>query len=134
MAGLFSLDVPGRMTRRLAGVALLGQAMTVFFGALVARQFAIAGDEPEGRATVYLVGGVGLAGLCVLASGVLRRRGGVLLGWSAQVLTLASALVLPAMAIVALIFGGLWWMCLAQGGKIDDIRAQWERDEAAGES
>jgi hypothetical protein len=134
VAGLFSMDVPGKMTRRLAAVALLGQAMTVFFGALVARQFALAAGEPDARATTYLIGGLGLALLCVVASGLLRRPGGVLLGWLVQLLTLACALVLPAMAIVALIFGGLWWMCLSQGGRIDDIRAQWERDEPAGPS
>jgi len=56
----------------------------------------------------------------------------VLLGWLVQLLTLATAVVLPAMAIVALIFAGLWWMCLAQGAKIDAIRAQWERDDPTG--
>jgi len=131
VTALFTSDVPGKMTRRLGAVALLGQAMTVFFGALVARQFAVAVDEPD-RATTYLVGGSALALLCVVASGLLRRRGGVLLGWLVQLLTLASALVLPAMAIVALIFGGLWWMCLTQGGRIDDIRAQWEREDPTG--
>lgn len=121
--------VPGKFTRRLSAVALLGQALTVFFGALAARQFAVAGGDPDGRATAYLIGGTALALACVVVSGVLRRPGGVLLGWVVQGLTFATAFVLPAMAIVGLIFGGLWWLCLVQGNKMDAMSAQWAADE-----
>ncbi|MGC1207334.1 MAG: DUF4233 domain-containing protein [Ornithinimicrobium sp.] len=130
MSGVLFFDVPGKFARRLAAVALLGQAMTVFFGGLVARQFAVADGDPDGRATAYLIGGCALALLCILASGMLRRPGGVLLGWVIQLLTLASALILPAMVAVAVIFGGLWWMCLSQGKKMDDMSAQWAADES----
>ncbi len=125
---LFS--VPGKFTRRLSAVALLGQALTVFFGAIAARQFAVAEGDPDGRATAYLIGGTALALACVLVSGMLRRPGGVLLGWVVQILTIATAIVLPAMAIVGLIFGGLWWLCLVQGNKMDQMSAQWAADES----
>lgn len=127
--------VLGKMARRLAAVSLLGQAMTVFFGGLVARQFEVAAGDPEGRANVYLAGGIGLALVCILASGLLRRPSGVWVGWGCQVLTLASALVLPAMAIVAVIFGGLWWLCLSQGRKMDELTARWaeQDDDPAGD-
>lgn len=95
--------------------------MTVFFGGLVARQLEVATGDPDGRANAYLVGGIALAVLCILVSGLLRRPGGVWLGWGVQVLTLASALVLPAMVIVAAIFGALWWLCLSQGHKMDQL-------------
>lgn len=113
------------MTRRLAATTLIGQGMTVFFGALVARQLEVAVDDPDGRADVYLVGGIVLAVLCIVVSGLLRRRWGIWLGWGMQVLTLASAVVLPAMAIVAVIFGGVWWLCLSQGHKVDQLTAEW---------
>jgi len=122
--------VPGKFARRLSAVALLGQALTVFFGAIAARQFAVAGGDSDGRATAYLVGGCVLAVLCVLVSGMLRRTGGVLLGWIVQVLTFATAVVLPPMAIVGLIFGGLWWLCLVQGNQMDTMSAQWAADES----
>ncbi len=131
MTAVFSSAVPGKLTRRLAAVALLGQAMTIFFGALVARQFALAGGDPQGRATAYLIGGCLLALLCVVASGLLRRPGGVLLGWAIQVLTLATAVVLPAMIAVTAIFGGLWWLCLSQGAKLDRVSAQWDAEGAS---
>lgn len=125
--------VPGPMTRRLCGAALMAQAVSVFFGALVAWQLgrATGGDGPADP-SVLLAGGLALALLCLLASGALRSRAGVGLGWLCQLLTLASALVLPAMVVVAVLFGGLWWLCLTQGQRIDADRARWaaESDEA----
>lgn len=124
--------VPGPMTRRLCGATLLAQAMSVFFGALVVWQLArVTGrDDPA----LLLAGGIALALLCLLASGALRSRAGVWLGWACQVLTLASALVLPAMVVVAVLFGGLWWLCLTQGQRIDADRARWAAEaDGAGE-
>ncbi len=109
------------MTRRLAATSLVGQAMTVFFGGLVARQLEVAAGDPHGRANAYLIGGIALAVLCILVSGLLRRPGGVWLGWGVQALTLGSAVVLPAMVIVAAVFGALWWLCLSQGHKMDQL-------------
>ncbi len=127
-------SAPGRMTRRLAAITLAGQAMTVFFGALVARQFELAAGDPQGRANAYFVGGCALAVFCLLVSGLLRRRAGIWLGWLAQALTLATAVVLPAMAIVAVIFGVLWWLCLSQGHKMDELTARFQAEQAAGQT
>lgn len=124
--------LPGKMTRRLAATTLIGQGMTVFFGGLVARQLEVAADDPDGRANTYLIGGIALAVLCILVSGLLRRRWGIWLGWGVQVLTLVSALALPAMALVAIIFGGVWWLCLSQGHKVDQLTAEWASAEQSG--
>lgn len=115
---------PGILTRRLCGATLVAQALSVFFGALVAWRLGQAYDDQ--RASAYLVGGVALALLCVVAAGALRSRLGLQLGWLAQLLTLASALVLPAMVIVAGIFGTLWFLCLRQGRRMDELTVQRE--------
>src|SRR5699024_7713365 len=47
---------PGILTRRLCGTTLLAQAMSVFFGALVA--WRLAGTTGDERATFYLWGGL----------------------------------------------------------------------------
>jgi hypothetical protein len=47
----------------------------------------------------------------------------VTLGWLIQAATFASALVLPMMAIVGVIFTLLWVVCLWQGQRIDAIQA-----------
>lgn len=121
--------IPGILTRRLCGATLLAQAICVFFGALVA--WGLAEVESDPRATTYLWGGIGLAVLCVVAAGALRGPAGVPLGWLAQLLTLASAIVLPAMLFVAVIFGGLWLLCLTQGRRMDKITAQRDAEARA---
>ena len=65
----------------------------------------------------------GLALLCLVAAGLMRTPFGVTLGWLIQVATLLSALVLPMMAIVGVIFTLLWVVCLWQGQRIDAIQA-----------
>lgn len=122
--------IPGTLTRRLCAATLLAQAMCVFFGGLVAWRLAEAQGADGSR--LLLWGGVALALLCVLAAGALRGRAGVALGWLAQILTVASGVVLPAMLAVGLLFGLLWWLCLSQGMRMDRLTAQRER-EAAGQ-
>lgn len=113
---------PGTLTRRLCATTLVAQALSVFFGALVAWRLGQTNGDP--RATAYLWGGVAIAVLCLVAAGALRGRAGIALGWLAQLLTLATGLVLPAMLLVAGIFGGLWWLCLSQGIKLDRLTAE----------
>lgn len=120
---------PGILTRRLCAATLLAQAIAVFFGALVAWRLGDVSGDP--RATTYLWAGVAIALLCLVAAGALRGRAGVALGWLAQALTLASAVVLPAMLVVAVIFGGLWWASLTQGRRMDQITAQRDAEARA---
>lgn len=123
--------IPGTLTRRLCATTLLAQAMSVFFGALVAWRLAQTTGDP--RAAAYLWGGLALTALCVLAAGALRGRWGVRLGWLVQFLTLAAGVVLPAMLVVAGLFGFLWWLCLTQGIRMDALTAQREAQERQAE-
>lgn len=113
---------PGSMTRRLGGATLVAQALSVFLGALVAWQLDNALGGEQGVRNLVALGAVSL--LCLLAAGGLRTRAGVVLGWACQVLTLATAVLLPAMAVVALLFGLLWWWSLRAGSRIDAVRDQ----------
>ena len=125
----------GKFTWRMLATVLLGQSIVVFFGALVARAIAAAGLDAS-RSTTYLLVGSGLAVLCILAAGLLRRPIGLLLGWLVQVLTLVSALVVPGMLIVGVIFLALWITCLVQGRRIDAAqsgRGAADGEESAGE-
>ncbi|MEP7035603.1 MAG: DUF4233 domain-containing protein [Actinomycetota bacterium] len=107
------------MTRRLAGTVIAAQGLAVFFGALVARGLASASGSETSSA--FLVVGSLLAVLCILDAGLLRRPWGVTLGWALQVATLASAVVVPTMLVVGVLFGVLWLTALAQGRKIDRL-------------
>ena len=121
----------GKFTFRLLAMALFGQAIILSFFALVARGNAIADDRPDDGQQLLWVG-LGLALVALLASGLMRRPYGVTLGWVVQALTWASALLVPAMVGVAVVFTALWVLLLFQGSKIDRIVAQREADADSG--
>ena len=121
----------GKFTFRLLAMALFGQAIILSFFALVARGNAIADDRPDDGQRLLWVG-LGLALLALVASGLMRRPFGVTLGWLVQALTWASALLVPAMVGVAVVFTLLWVLLLLQGSKIDRIVAQREADADSG--
>ena len=119
----------GKFTYRLLAMALFGQAVILSFFALVARGNAIADGRPDDGQQLLWVG-LGLALLALLASGLMRRPWGVTLGWVVQALTWASAVLVPAMIGVGLVFTGLWVLLLLQGGKLDRLVAEREAAEA----
>ena len=121
----------GKFTFRLLAMALFGQAIILSFFALVARGNAIADGRPDDGQQLLWVG-LGLALLALVASGMMRRPFGVTLGWLVQALTWASALLVPAMIGVAVVFTALWVLLLLQGSKIDRIVAQREADADSG--
>ncbi len=121
MSGLVLFGRTGPFTWRMCATVLVGQSVIVFFGALVARGISLASDS--GPATAYLLVGSALAVLCLVAAGLLRTPVGVTLGWLIQVATFASAVVVPLMAVVGIIFTALWVLCLVQGSRIDRLQA-----------
>ena len=62
----------------------------------------------------------------------MRRPYGITLGWLVQALTWASAVLVPAMVGVALVFTALWVLLLVQGTKVDRIVAEREREPSRG--
>jgi hypothetical protein len=130
--------VPGKTTRRLAGVVIGTQGLAVFFGALVARGLAAARDSQASN-TFLLLGSL-LAVLCILDAGLLRWRWGITLGWVLQIATFASAFIVSMMLPVGVVFGALWVTALVQGPRIDDhiqrVDAQWNaaQENAASEA
>ena len=89
------------------------------------------GRAGEVDAPAWLVWGGGIPFVLALgyATGQQRKRWGRWLGWALQAPLLAAGLVEPAIAIMGVIFLGLWITALRLGGRIDRERA--ERDAAA---
>ena len=110
---------------QFAQTMLILEACCVFFGTLVA--YGLRAADP---AVVWGVGG-GLALLLVLASGMIGRPGGYVVGWVLQGWMVAAAILLPSVArdigvVVALVFVALWVMALRLGGRIDRERAEFD--------
>jgi hypothetical protein len=108
---------------RLLATCLVLEAFVVFFATLVATALSSVPD-----ATVWTVGLV-LVVVCVLAAGLARRPGGVVVGWVVQALVLATAFVVPAMAVLGVAFAALYGWFVVLGGRIDGDRAAYEAGE-----
>lgn len=71
-----------------------------------------------------IVWGAVVAVLMIAASGTLRWRWGVAVGWALQVVLLTGAILVPAILIVALIFGGMWAYATIKGASLDRRNAR----------
>jgi len=70
-----------------------------------------------------VVAGSVLAVLMILTAGLLRYRWGIAVGWALQVVLALGAILVPAVLIVALVFGGMWGYATIKGAELDRRRA-----------
>lgn len=120
---------PPTMTVRLMAAALGLEAVVVFFAALTAIGLS---DGTGPSRTALLVGGSVLAVVFVLAAGLVRRPGGVAIGWALQLVLVALGFVVTAMFVVGVLFTLMWLWFLALGRRVDADRRRWAADLAAG--
>ena len=106
----------------LGSIVLVFESIVVFLGGLTVYglQALPAGIEPWWG----IVGGTVLAALMLLTAGLLRHRWAIWLGWALQGILLLGGLVLPALVVVALIFGGMWGYATIKGASLDSRNAQ----------
>ncbi|MGP4096648.1 DUF4233 domain-containing protein [Nonomuraea sp. KM90] len=88
--------------RRL-GASVLGMEAIVA-GLITPVAIAVVGAEPWLAVTV----GIGLAVLCVVAAGLLKRPFGYVLGSVVQVLAICAGFLVPTMFFLGAIFAALW--------------------------
>ena len=106
--------------RVLGSAVLVLQAVVIGLATLVGLDLA-----DVDTAAVAWTGGL-LAALCVVATGLLGSRVGVVLGSLVQVGCLATGFVLPAMFFVGVLFLVLWVAAVHLGRKGDAVRAAHE--------
>jgi len=80
--------------------------------------------------TWALTVGLGLAVLCILVAGSLRRPQAYLLGHAIQVAAICMGFLVPIMFFVGLMFASLWFGAFFLGRKIEDDKARWAREAA----
>ncbi|OZD30895.1 allophanate hydrolase [Rhodococcus sp. 06-1477-1B] len=105
------------------GAVVLGfESIIVFLGGLVVYGLKVLpfGIEPWWG----IVGGVVLAVAMVAVSGSLRHRWALFAGWGLQVVLLLGGFLVPALAVVALIFGGMWAYATIKGAALDRQNAR----------
>lgn len=101
----------------LGSVVLGFESIVVFLGGLVIYGLRVL--PPGIEAWWGVVAGSILAVLMMLTAGLLRHRWAIALGWVLQVVLALGALLLPALALVALIFGGMWAYATIKGASLD---------------
>ncbi|MRH29911.1 DUF4233 domain-containing protein [Microbacterium sp. SYP-A9085] len=82
-----------------------------------------------------IVGGAVAAVLMLLVGGLLRHRWALVLGWVLQVVVALAAFLVPAIVVVAVVFGGMWAYATIKGASLDrrNARLASEADSANGE-
>jgi hypothetical protein len=99
----------------LASSVLIMEFLVMCFAMLLAKD----NHEPS-----TIIAGAIIAVLMVLTPGLLRKKWGWILGSILQILMIGYAVVVPSMAIVGVIFGGLWIAAIVVGRKGEAARAR----------
>ena len=99
---------------------ILGSAVLVmeFFVMCFAMLLAKDNHEPS-----TIIAGTIIAIAMLLTPGLLKKRTGWVLGSGLQFLMIGYMVVVPSMAVVGLIFGGLWIAAIVVGRRGEAIRA-----------
>ena len=100
--------------RMLASAVLVMEFFVMGFAMLLAKD----NHEPS-----TIVAGAIIAILMLLTPGLLKKKLGWFLGSFLQILMIGYAVVVPSMAIVGVIFGGLWIAAIVVGRKGEAARA-----------
>ncbi|MGH3458024.1 DUF4233 domain-containing protein [Aeromicrobium sp.] len=74
--------------------------------------------------------GLGLAVLCVLTAGLLRRPWAYTAGHLLQVGAICLGFLVPVMFFVGAMFAGLWALAYLLGRKIEADKARWAAEDA----
>jgi hypothetical protein len=109
----------GKMFRALASTHLIGQAMVICLGALVAQRLT---DVSPGL--LWAVAGPA-ALLSILMCGFLLKPWAVPTGWALQFGMVLAGVLVPMMFIVGVVFALIWYSCVTVGRKIDREKAEW---------
>jgi hypothetical protein len=87
----------------------------VVFGLAVPVMILVSGVAP----TAATLGGGGAALLALVASGLMRKPVGYLVGWITQPVGILLGVLTPSMWVVGGMFAGLWVLCFVLGRRLD---------------
>lgn len=79
-----------------------------------------------------LVAGLGLALLCLLTAGALRRPQAYLVGHAIQIGAIALGFLVTIMFFIGAIFAALWFGAFFLGKRIEEDKARWAREAGQG--
>ena len=123
---------PRTLVQKLAPVVLGFEAIVVFLVGLT-----IFGLKalPAGIEQWWgIVGGAVVAVACVVIAGMITKPWAIPAGWIVQIVVALSAIAVPAVLLVVLIFGGMWAYATIMGARLDARRPAGPSTETQTES
>jgi hypothetical protein len=106
----------------LGSIVLAFESIVVFLGGLAI--YGLGALPPQIPGWWGIVAGAVLAIVMVLTGRVLRHHWGIALGWALQLVVALGAVLVPALALVALIFGAMWGYATIKGASLDARNAR----------
>jgi hypothetical protein len=103
--------------RGICAAVLVFEGLVIFFATLVALDLT---DVDHG---VLWAVGTGGAVLCFALAGLVRQPWGLPAGSVLQVAVVATGFVVPVMFFLGVLFGGLWFLVLHLGRKVERLEA-----------
>jgi len=108
---------PRGLAQKLGSIILGFEAIVVGLAGLTV--FGLKALGPDIAPWWGIVGGAVVAIAMLVAAGLMGSRAGIVMGWILQVIVLLSAILVPAIGLVAIIFGGMWAYAMIVGGRAD---------------
>lgn len=108
---------PRGAAESLGSIVLAFEAIIVFLGGLVI--YGLKALPESIPAWWGIVAGTVLAVVMVLLGRFLRHRWAIVVGWMLQGVVALGAFLVPALGLVAVIFGGMWAYATIKGASLD---------------
>ncbi|WP_420792742.1 DUF4233 domain-containing protein [Microbacterium thalli] len=115
----------------LGSVVLGFESIVVFLGGLTV--YGLSALPASVPSWWGVVAGAVLAAAMVVTAGLLRHRWGIALGWALQIVLGLGVLLVPALGLVALIFGAMYAYATIKGAALDRRNAAFAADESNGD-
>ncbi|KQQ64616.1 allophanate hydrolase [Microbacterium sp. Leaf320] len=123
---------PRTLVQKLAPIVLGFESIVVFLAGLTV--FGLKTLPPGIPQWWGIVGGaiVGLA--CIAVAGMITKPWAITAGWVIQVIIALAAILVPAILLVVVIFGGMWGYATIMGARLDARRPDGPATETQTES
>lgn len=104
-------------------ISIVGSATLLLEAITIALAIPFALRSPLEDRTLFVAVCVAAIVISVVATGLMRKRIGLVLGWSVQALMFAASLLVPAMLVLAIVFTALWVTALWVAHKVRQARS-----------